>query len=319
MDGMLARLEASAGGRTLPRRRAVEGHTGGMADHRKHRSKASQAETLRVLTGPVRLADYDPAGTPGFPGKGKKDATELTAAIVPELADLQERLYANGVADRDGAPSVLLVLQGMDTSGKGGVIRHVAGLVDPQGVALKAFKAPTAQEREHDFLWRIRNALPRPGMIGVFDRSHYEDVLVVRVDGLVPPEVWEARYEQINAFEAEVAASGTTIVKCMLHISHEEQRRRLLGRLDDPAKHWKYNPGDVDVRLKWSAYQEAYEAALTRCDTDVAPWHIVPSDHEWYRNWAIAQLLRETLAGLGLRWPAASYDVAAERRRVEAT
>ena len=289
-----------------------------MADHGKHRSKAASiGEVLRAPAGVVRLVDHDPAGTPGFRG-GKKEAAAAKAAIVEELDDLQERLYATGVSDPAGAPSVLLVLQGMDTSGKGGVIRHVAGLVDPQGVQLKAFKAPNAEEREHDFLWRIRNALPRPGMIGVFDRSHYEDVLVVRVDGLFPQDVWEARYEQINAFEAEVAASGTTIVKCMLHISPQEQRRRLLSRLANPAKHWKYNPGDVDARQKWPAYQEAYEAALTRCGTEVAPWHIVPSDHEWYRNWAIAELLRETLAGLDLRWPAARFDVAVERERVEA-
>ena len=330
MDGMLARLEASAGNGYCPDAAPMTpptaglGHTGVMAEHGEH-SKAPKGanavkvgEILRVGAGRVRLADHDPAGTPGYPGKGKKDAPAFTAAIVPELADLQERLYAAGVADRVGAPSVLLVLQGMDTSGKGGVIRHVAGLVDPQGVALKAFKAPTPTEREHDFLWRIRAALPRPGMIGVFDRSHYEDVLVARVDGLAPPDEVEARYEQINEFEAEVAAAGTVIVKCMLHISAEQQRRRLLARLDNPAKHWKYNPGDVDVRLKWPAYQEAYELALARCNTDVAPWHVVPSDHEWYRNWAIARLLRDALAGLGLGWPKAGYDVAVERARVEA-
>lgn len=274
---------------------------------------------LRVPPGPVSLASIDPAGTPGYPDDDRGDAEKRTAALAPNLSDLQERLYASGRSDPDSAPSVLVVLQGMDTSGKGGVIRHAIGLVDPQGVQLKAFKAPTAEERAHHYLWRIRKALPSRGMIGIFDRSHYEDVLVVRVDSLVPESEWRRRYEEINAFEAEVSATGTTILKCMLHVSFDKQRERLAERLIDPSKHWKYNPGDVDARAKWPAYQEAYEAALELCNTGIAPWHVIPADHQSYRNWAVAQLLRETLDGLNQGWPPAAFDPAAELARVRSS
>ena len=277
------------------------------------------SELLRVPAGPVSLADHDPGATPGYPGEGKADADELTAAIGPELSDLQERLFAAGRSAPEAARRVLVVLQGMDTSGKGGVIRHAIGLVDPQGVDLTSFKAPSEEERKHHYLWRIRNALPGPGKLGIFDRSHYEDVLVVRVLNLVPADVWGARYDEINAFEAELATGGTTIIKCMLNISSDEQKQRLTERLEDPSKHWKYNPGDVDARKLWPAYMEAYEAALERCNTEVAPWHVIPSDKKWYRNWAVAELLRQTLAGLDLGWPAADFDVAEELRRVAAT
>src|SRR5690606_24819237 len=169
--------------------------------------------------------------------------------------------------------SVLLVIQGMDTAGKGGVMRHVVGNVDPQGVAITAFKAPTKEELEHSFLWRIRKALPAPGQIGVFDRSHYEDVLVTRVHGLVPRTQWSRRYTQINTFEEEVAEAGTTIIKVMLHISKDEQKERLAERLDRPDKHWKFSPADIDERAHWEEYQEAYRVAIDRCSTDVAPWY----------------------------------------------
>ena len=214
---------------------------------------------------------------------------------------------------------MLVVLQGMDTSGKGGVIRHAMGLVDPQGIDLTAFKAPTEEERKHDYLWRIRNALPGAGKIGIFDRSHYEDVLVVRVESLVPEDVWSKRYDEINAFEAELAAGGTRIIKCMLNVSSDEQKARLAERLEDPTKYWKYNPGDVDARKKWPAYMEAYEALLEKCNTDAAPWYVIPADRKWYRNWAVAELLRETLAGMPLSWPAAEFDVEVEKARVAAS
>ena len=177
---------------------------------------------------------------------------------------------------------MLLVVQGMDTSGKGGIMRHVVGAVDPQGVHVHSFKAPTEEERAHDFLWRIEQALPAPGIIGVFDRSHYEDVLIARVRTLGPGRVVEARYEQINEFERRLAEQGTTVVKVMLHVSDEEQKERLAERLDRPDKYWKYNPGDVDERLLWDAYQEAYQVALTRCSTRAAPWYVVPADRKWY-------------------------------------
>jgi PPK2 family polyphosphate:nucleotide phosphotransferase len=274
------------------------------------------SELLRVAPGPVSLSDFDPSATPGYPGKGKQDASELTAAMAPQLSELQERLFANGRSHPEGAPNVLVVLQGMDTSGKGGVVRHAMGLVDPQGVALKSFKAPSAEERKHHYLWRIRRALPGTGMIGVFDRSHYEDVLVVRVDGLVPEEEWSKRYAEINTFEQKVAASGTRIIKCMLNVSFEEQKKRLAARVGDPSKYWKYNPGDVDARAKWPAYMEAYEAALANCNTEDAPWHVIPSDRKWYRNWAVAELVREALSGMNLQWPAPDFDVNAEIKRV---
>ncbi|MFV0405957.1 MAG: PPK2 family polyphosphate kinase [Propioniciclava sp.] len=271
---------------------------------------------LRVPGGPVRIADFDPRATPGFPGGGKKEANRLRQALAPELSEWQELLFANGRSRPEEAPRVLVVLQGMDTSGKGGVIRHAIGLVDPQGVDIHSFKAPTARERAHHYLWRIERALPMPGMIGIFDRSHYEDVLVARVEELVPGSELERRYDQINGFEGFLTEQGYTIIKCFLHISADEQQQRLASRLERPEKHWKYNPGDLVARSKWDAYVTAYEAALERCSTDVAPWYIVPSDRKWYRNWAVAELLREKLAGLGLTWPSADFDVADQRRLV---
>jgi PPK2 family polyphosphate:nucleotide phosphotransferase len=205
----------------------------------------------------------------------------------------------------------------MDTSGKGGVIEHAAGVMNPQGLQIASFKTPTPEELEHDFLWRIRKELPAPGRIGVFDRSHYEDVLVVRVNGLIPEPQWRSRYAAIRDFEAELAASGVAIVKCFLHISPQEQQERLLARLDDPAKRWKYNPGDVDVRARWHDYRAAYTDALRDTDTEAAPWYVVPSDRKWYRNWAVTALLLETLTELAPQFPPPSYDVATERRRVQ--
>jgi PPK2 family polyphosphate:nucleotide phosphotransferase len=208
------------------------------------------------------------------------------------------------------------VLQGMDTSGKGGVQRHAVGLVDPQGVRITSFKAPTDDELAHDFLWRIRSQVPEPGYVGVFDRSHYEDVLIARVRELAPPEEIERRYGAINDFEKELADQGVTLVKCMLHISAETQRERLLARLDKSEKHWKFNPGDIDERRRWPAYQEAYRLALERTSTDHAPWHVVPSDSKWFRNLAVARLLRDTLAAMDPRWPKADFDVEEQRQRL---
>ena len=222
------------------------------------------------------------------------------------LSDLQERLFANG--RRGSTRALLLVLQGMDTSGKGGVLRSVVGLFDPQGLHIKAFKAPTAEEQKHDFLWRIEKEVPATGKIGAFDRSHYEDVLIARVRKLAPASEIQRRYGAINEFEARLAAAGTTVIKCMLHISSEEQKARLLARLDDPAKHWKFNPRDVDERER-PEHQAAYELALERCNTDAAPWLIVPSDRKWYKNWAVARVLLEALEAMDLGWPPADFDV----------
>ena len=234
-----------------------------------------------------------------------------------DLADRQECLFANGRAD-DTRRNVLVILQGMDTSGKGGIIRKAIGLVDPQGVKITSFKAPTAEERRHPFLWRITNALPDPGMIGIFDRSQYEDVLIARVDELVSKQVWSRRYSQINAWEAKLVAAGTVVIKCYLHITPDDQRERLQERLDDPTKHWKYNPGDLDVRAKWPDYQAAYADALERCNTDAAPWFVIPAGRKWYRNWAVAALINEHLGALGLTWPQADFDVEAEKQRLAA-
>jgi PPK2 family polyphosphate:nucleotide phosphotransferase len=278
------------------------------------RSELTAAD-LRLPPGPVDLGAIDSGATPGV-DCGKKDGKAALRKLGAELSDLQERLYAEGAADVGHGRAVLLVLQGMDTSGKGGTLRHTVGLVDPQGLRISSFKKPTKEELEHDFLWRIRKALPDKGMIGVFDRSHYEDVLIVRVHELVPAEEVERRYDAINAFEAELAGVGVTIIKCMLHISSDTQKERLLARLDDPTKHWKFNPSDIDERAHWAAYREAYEIALERTNTEVAPWYVVPSDHKWYRNLAIGKLLHETLTHMNPQWPAADFDVEEQRQRL---
>ncbi|EKF25276.1 polyphosphate kinase 2 family protein [Mycolicibacterium hassiacum DSM 44199] len=263
------------------------------------------------------MADFDTAATPGFDG-GKADAAELQAERSARLAELQEMLYANWKAAGDHR-SVLLVLQGMDAAGKGGIVKHVVGAVNPMGVRYTAFGRPTEEELAHHFLWRIRRALPPAGHIGVFDRSHYEDVLIVRVHNLVPPEVWEPRYDEINAFERELVDAGTTLVKVAMFISLGRQKEQLLERLDDPTKHWKYNPGDVDERQHWPRYQEAYQAMLERTSTEYAPWHMLPADRRWYGRLAVTELLIAALEALGLSWPPADFDVEAERKRLLTT
>lgn len=268
---------------------------------------------LRVEPGPIDLSAVETDATPGFDGD-KADGEKALQELAPELEELQERLFADGTAD--GRRSVLLVLQGMDTSGKGGTLRSTVGLMDPQGVRITSFKAPTEEERKHDFLWRITKALPPEGLVGVFDRSHYEDVLIARVRELAPPDEIRRRYQAINDWEADLVEQGTTIIKCMLHISADEQKERLLARLDDPTKHWKYNPGDVDERELWPAYQEAYELAIERTNTDVAPWHVIPADRKWYRNLAIGTLLLDALRSFDLSWPEADFDVEHEKQRL---
>ena len=277
-------------------------------------------EKLRVGPG-FRLAAVDPDATPGFDGVVKKNADEALASGVGLLDSLQEKLYANSkaAADDGGGRKVLLVLQAMDTAGKGGIVRHVVGSVDPQGVRLTAFKAPTPEERAHDFLWRVRSRVPGPGLIGVFDRSHYEDVLIARVHELAPAEEIEARYGQIRQFEQDLVDDGTTIVKVMLQISSADQKERLLERLDRPDKHWKYNPGDVDERMRWADYQAAYQLALERTSTPDAPWFVVPAGKKWYARLAVQHLLIDALERLNLDWPPAAFDVAAEKLRLAAT
>ncbi|MCV2396315.1 polyphosphate kinase 2 family protein [Actinotalea sp. M2MS4P-6] len=260
------------------------------------------------------LSTFDPSATPGW-SDDRDDGEERMAEQGARLADLQEMLFAEGRSG--GARSVLLVLQGMDTTGKGGIVRHVVGMVDPQGVDHASFGKPTPEELAHHYLWRIRNALPRPGRLGVFDRSHYEDVLVVRVENLVPPDVWGQRYDEINAFEAELVGSGTAIVKVALMVSLDEQRSRLGERLERPDKYWKYNPADLDARAKWPDYREAYQALLDRTSTEIAPWFVVPANRKWYARLAVTELLVDAFERLGLRWPAAEFDVEVEKDRLE--
>jgi PPK2 family polyphosphate:nucleotide phosphotransferase len=268
----------------------------------------SMHAALLVPQGPVSLAGYDPQARPLAPKRGALHND------VESMRRRQQQLWAESTAG--GQRRVLLVMQGIDTAGKGGVAKHVFGTVGPIGVEYTGFKAPTETELAHDFLWRIRKRLPQPGVIGIFDRSHYEDVLIARVHDLVPRTEWEGRYDVINEFEAELAARGTTVLKCFLNISFDTQRERLLARLDNPDKHWKFNEGDLAERARWSDYQAAFEAMLERCNTTHAPWYLVPSDHKKYRNWAIGELLFETLTELDPRWPRPELDIDALRARL---
>jgi PPK2 family polyphosphate:nucleotide phosphotransferase len=255
----------------------------------------------------VRLAEIDPAGTGGF--KHKEDAGEALRANIARMGELQTLLYAHNKY------ALLIVLQGMDASGKDGTIRHVMTGLNPQSCSVTSFKEPTPEELDHDFLWRIHRAVPRFGEIGIFNRSHYEDVLVVRVHDLVPRAVWRQRYDQIRAFEKNLTASHTVILKFFLHISRAEQRRRLEERLADPTKNWKIAPSDFSERKYWEDYQAAYEEALTRCSTQHAPWFIIPADHKWFRNWAVSQVIVETLESLQMKVPKPTYKTSDIRFR----
>ncbi len=259
------------------------------------------------------VAGIDTDSTPGFTGT-KDEAIAIQAARNERFAGLQEMLYANG--KQGDRRSVLLVLQGMDTAGKGGIVEHVVGAGSPMGIRYTSFGKPTEEERAHHYLWRINKALPPAGHIGVFDRSHYEDVLVVRVHNLVPPQVWEPRYAEINAFESELADAGVTLVKVAMFVSLEEQKRRLAERLARPDRYWKYNPGDLEERKLWPAYQAAYQAMLDRTATDNAPWYVVPCDKKWYSRLAVTELLIEALKSLELSWPPPDFDVEAEKRKL---
>ena len=251
-------------------------------------------------------AAFDPAAWPtregdGF-GGGKKAARKELREIGGKLGELQARLYA------EGRRALLIVLQGMDTAGKDGTIRHVFSMVNPQGVRVTSFKKPTHLELAHDYLWRVHAHTPARGEIGIFNRSHYEDVLVVRVHNLVPPEVWGRRYEHINAFEKLLTDEGTRIVKFFLHISKEEQKERLEARLQNPRKNWKFNPADLEERALWDSYMDAYRAALEQTSSPYAPWYAVPADRKWQRNLIVARVLLQTLEEMDPQYPKIDFD-----------
>ncbi len=264
---------------------------------------ADLAKRLRVKPGSrVKLGRIDPAETHGH---SKEDAAAILQSSHDQLESLQERLWAGG------GGSLLIVLQGIDTAGKDGTLRHVMTAFNPQGCSVIGFGVPTEEELAHDYLWRIHRHTPGRGSISIFNRSHYEDVLVVRVHDLVPAKVWRKRYDQINAFEAHLAANGTTILKFFLWISPEEQRDRLQARIDTPDKRWKFSRGDIEERKHWNDYQKAFEAALSRCSTDVAPWYVIPSDRKWFRNLAVAEILADVMDRMDLTYPPAEEDIAA--------
>jgi PPK2 family polyphosphate:nucleotide phosphotransferase len=261
------------------------------------------------FTGRVNLATVDPRDTHGV---DKKEAFKLVEGKWSlELAEWQEKLWA------EKKKSILIVLQGLDTSGKDGTVKHVMSDMNVQGVRVVSFKQPTPEEQKHDFLWRVRQHLPAPGEIVVFNRSHYEDVLVARVKGLAPLEEIEKRYDMINKFEADLARSGTTVIKIMLHISADEQKQRFIDRLRRPDKRWKFSPNDLTERTLWNVYQEAYEIALTRCNPDNAPWFVVPSDKKWFRNWVISKIGLETFRELKPAYPRPRLNVRSLVKRLE--
>lgn len=248
----------------------------------------------------VKLSRIDPGDTAGYVSSGAVE--EKLKRKLEHIARLQVRLYA------EGRQALLLVLQGMDTAGKDGTIKSVLREVNPQGSIVSPFKVPSKEELAHDFLWRVEKRVPPRGMIGVFNRSHYEDVVIVRVHGLVPKAVWSKRYAQINDFERRLSESYVRVVKVFLHISRDEQKERLQDRLDEPDKRWKFNPDDLKERGLWKDYERAYEDAISKCSTKWAPWHVVPSDHKWFRNLVVADIVEEALKEMDPQYPQPDFD-----------
>ena len=260
----------------------------------------------------VDLGKWNPSATDEFKGS-KEEAAPILQSLIEELDALQEKLYA------EQKQRILVVLQAMDTGGKDGVVRHVFGGVNPQGVHVSSFKIPTPPEMAHDYLWRVHAQTPGKGEIVIFNRSHYEDVLVVRVHNIVPEDVWSRRFNQINAFEKTLAEEGTTILKFFLHISSTEQKQRLLDRLKDDTKQWKFNPGDLKERALWKDYMQAYEDVLNKTSTEYAPWYLIPADKKWYRDLVIASILVDKLKQLKIDYPRPEFDVAAMLKELEAS
>jgi PPK2 family polyphosphate:nucleotide phosphotransferase len=275
-------------------------------------AKKDVRDLLRAgVDGPFRMADVDPASTPGLKGGDKKALRDVKKHRA-ELFELGERLYA------ERKRSLLVVLQGMDTAGKDGTVTHVVRNFNPQGVLITPFKAPTPEERRRGFLWRIRRRLPEQGFIGIFNRSHYEDVLIARVHNLAPRAVINRRYGEINKFERDLVGAGTTIVKFCLHISYEEQGNRLMERLKNPDKRWKFNEQDIDERAYWDDYMSAYSLAVSRCSTNIAPWFVIPANDKVYRDWAVTKILVETLRDMNPKYPQPRFNIARLIKRLQA-
>lgn len=248
-----------------------------------------------------RLRDIDPADKHGLADRARAEAD--MAADIARIDELQDAMYA------EGKHALLCIFQAMDCGGKDGTIKKVFGPIDPLGLVTTAFKKPTERELAQDYLWRVHQVVPPRGMIGIFNRSHYEDVLIVRVHGWAPAEAIEKRYDQINAFERHLTENGVTILKFFLHISKDEQKERLQERVDDPKKRWKFNPGDLDERAWWGHYMEAYEIALRRCSTPWAPWYVIPADRNWYRNAVAARIVRKAMEDLDPNYPKPAADL----------
>ena len=293
-------------------------------EHRLERADASSkllssvwdeppAELLRFHLGD-RLTDVDGGSTPGFPGN-KAQGERFIAISSGEIARYQQLLYANGTT---GSPRrMLIVLQGMDASGKGGIVRHVFSQTDPMGIHYHGFGAPTKEEQTHDYLWRVRRELPKPGWISLFDRSHYEDIVMPHIYGTFPEDVWRARYDQVNAFEHELVDSGCTIIKIFLVITKDKQKEHFLTRLSDPTKHWKFDVSDLDARARWNEYMDAWQEVFEKTSTPEAPWYLVPADNRWYSRAVVSELLRTSLRDMGLSWPPLNCDADAMRRRLD--
>ena len=256
---------------------------------------------LRVTSRKVSLKRWSPSATPGC--KDKDEAAKRVARNLERIDEMQYKLYA------EGRRSLLIVIQGMDAAGKDGLIRKVMSAFNPQGCSAHSFKVPTVEEASHDFLWRIHKAAPGRGQVMIFNRSHYEDVLVVRVHDLVPKAVWSRRYAMINEFEEELNVNGTQVLKFFLHISRQEQRERLMARLDDPTKHWKVSEADLTERAHWADYQRAFEDALSKCSTKKSPWYVVPSNHKWYRDLVVSEIVADALEHMNPKSPKVEIDV----------
>src|SRR5438128_9005843 len=256
-------------------------------------------QPIKILS-PIRLKDFNPDFHEGL---DKDETRQKTERFCQRIGELQQVLHA------EAAQALLIVLQGMDTSGKDGAIRRVLDFVNPAGIEVANFKAPSAEELAHDFLWRVHQVVPRYGNIGVFNRSHYEDVLIVRVMKLQPVGVWRARYEQINSFEKHIVANGIVLLKFILHTSRDEQGERLRARIADPLKNWKFQPEDLKMRAHWTKFQKAYEDAINYCSTHYAPWHVIPANRKWYRDYVVAKTIVKTLEAMKLKWPKPHEDL----------